>query len=354
MSQIIHRSLLAVQRWQLCLLLCVYALAALLPGPGLRIRDVPAGSVPWFHGGSVRLSLPSMMLAFLLLNAGFGTQVQELKHLATRLRCLGFGLAASVLGPILFAFAVSLLLMFWHDEERQNILVGLALIGTMPIAGSSTAWSQNAGGNLSLSLGLVLVSTLGSPLLTPLGLCLVGYMAQGDYAEHLRELASQGSTAILIVTVVAPSLLGLLLQRVLGSRARLAVLPALKLLNLIDLLLLNYANASSALPQAFGHPDWIFLVITFLSTTSVCVLSFGLGRLVAHWARADSTDELSLMFGLGMSNTGTALVLASAALPEHPDVIVPIVFYTLVQQITAGVVDARRRPLAVGVPSERK
>lgn len=111
MGRIIHRSLQILQRWQLCLLLCVHALAALLPGPGLGIREVSVGSVPWLHGGSVRLSLPSMMLAFLLLNAGFGTPARELRHLATRLRCLGLGLAASVVGPILFVLGVSLLLV---------------------------------------------------------------------------------------------------------------------------------------------------------------------------------------------------------------------------------------------------
>ncbi len=52
----------------------------------------------------------------------------------------------------------------WHNpDEVQNILVGLALVASMPIAGSSTAWSQNADGDMALSLGLVLGSTLLSP-----------------------------------------------------------------------------------------------------------------------------------------------------------------------------------------------
>ena len=45
------------------------------------------------------------------------------------------------------------------------------------------------------------------------------------------------------------------------------------------------------------------------------------------------------MFGLGMNNNGTGLVLASMALTEHPQVMVPIIFYNLVQHVVAGGVD---------------
>jgi bile acid:Na+ symporter, BASS family len=42
------------------------------------------------------------------------------------------------------------------------------------------------------------------------------------------------------------------------------------------------------------------------------------------------------MFGLGMNNNGTGLVLASLALPSYPNVMVPIIFYNLIQHIVAG------------------
>jgi hypothetical protein len=44
------------------------------------------------------------------------------------------------------------------------------------------------------------------------------------------------------------------------------------------------------------------------------------------------------MFGLGMNNNGTGLVLASLALANHPKVMIPIIFYNLVQQVFAGYV----------------
>jgi hypothetical protein len=52
------------------------------------------------------------------------------------------------------------------------------------------------------------------------------------------------------------------------------------------------------------------------------------------------------MFGLGMNNNGTGLVLASMALADHSRVLLLIIFYNLVQHLVAGAVDIflTRRP----------
>ncbi len=48
------------------------------------------------------------------------------------------------------------------------------------------------------------------------------------------------------------------------------------------------------------------------------------------------------MFGLGMNNNGTGMVLASVALADHPLVMLPIIFYNLVQHLIAAIVDYLR------------
>jgi bile acid:Na+ symporter, BASS family len=42
------------------------------------------------------------------------------------------------------------------------------------------------------------------------------------------------------------------------------------------------------------------------------------------------------MYGLGMNNNGTGLVLAALVLTAYPRVMVPIIFYNLVQHLVAG------------------
>lgn len=185
LSHFVHKRFL----W---LMIGSYAVASGFPSVGLWIRDVRVGEIALF-GSKTTISLSMLMLSSLLLNAGLGVKLSQLGEMLRRPRLLGAGLAANLVVPIAFILVVTRAMTGWHNaDEVQNILVGLALVASMPIAGSSTAWAQNADGELALSLGMVLFSTLLSPITTPLALHSVGLMATGDYAEDLHELAGEG------------------------------------------------------------------------------------------------------------------------------------------------------------------
>ena len=322
----------------LWLLLASYVIASFLPGPGLWLRDRSLGRVS-LAGDTMKLSVPALMLAFLLFNAGFGVRLTELKMMLRRPWPLALGLLANVAVPIAFIALMSFIMRSWHNkDEVQNILVGLALVASMPIAGSSTAWSQNSNGNLALSLGMVLFSTVLSPFSTPILLRSVGFMTTGDYSEDLVELASGGTNVFLAVCVIVPSILGIICRLLIGEEKATSLKPWLKLVNILDLLILSYSNAAASLPKAIHHPDGDFLAAILIITSALCVLAFGSGWVISKLLRSSPDERTSLMYGLGMNNNGTGLVLASMALPDHPAVMLPIICYNLVQQIAAGVV----------------
>jgi BASS family bile acid:Na+ symporter len=313
------------------LLLGSYVVAGVFPKVGLRLREVSLGTT----------KLPVLMLGFLLINAGLGVEVSELKQLWKRPGGLALGLIANLVIPIGFIWGVAHTMQFWHNpDEVQNILVGLALVASMPIAGSSTAWSQNASGNLALSLGLVLSSTLLSPLTTPVALHSVGLMTSGDYSEDLHELADSGTGSFLTYAVIVPSLLGIAARMLLGKERTTRIRPYLKLSNAVVLLFLNYSNAAISLPQSVANPDLDFLAVTLAITLGLCVAAFSAGWLIGWRGKFDEAEQISLTFGLGMNNNGTGLVLASMALADHPHVLLPIIFYNLVQHLVAGITNA--------------
>ena len=328
-SHLIHRRFI----W---LLVGSYFLAGVFPASGLAIRSVSVGAI----------SLPMLMLGFLLFNAGMGVELAELKQLRHAPTSLILGLLANLLLPIVYIWGVMHTMRFWHNpDEVQNILVGLALVASMPIAGSSTAWSQNANGNLALSLGLVLGSTFLSPLTTPIALDSVGLMTQGDYSEDLHELATSGTGWFLTVSVILPSLLGILCRRVLGGQRVAAGKPYLRLANSVILLLLNYSNAAVSLPQTFADPDLDFLAVTVSITLLLCIAAFAAGWGISYLRKSSQAEQIALMFGLGMNNNGTGLVLASMTLADHPRVLCPsfsITWYNIWSQAVSTFVMFRR------------
>ena len=336
----------SLHHWLIVWILVAYALAAFLPTAGLQLRNIHLGSLSIF-GETTLVSMPSLMLAALLFNAGLGVQLKRMRGMLQTSRMLLIGLLANLLIPLLFILGMSQTLRLWHNPiEVQSILVGLALIASMPIAGSSTAWSQNANGDLMLSLGLVVTSTMLSPITTPVVLHAVGWVAEGEYATCLHQLAANGTSVFLLLFVMLPSLMGMLTAAIVNEGWLTRIKPSLKRINGVNLLVLCYANAAVALPQTIANPDWDFLGILLLIVVGLCVAGFVAGWWIAHRCRSDAGQRVALMFGLGMNNNGTGLVLATTALAHLPQVMLPVIGYNLVQHLIAGLAE-RLLPKAI-------
>src|SRR5262245_11198144 len=128
-AQYIHGRLL----W---LLVGSYSVAALWPQPGLRLRDATLGTVT-LAGERFRLSPVAILLAFLLFNGGLGIRLDQAKEVVRRPVLLGIGLVANIALPVAVTAALALGLAWWPDtEEYRDLIVGLAVIAAMPIAGS--------------------------------------------------------------------------------------------------------------------------------------------------------------------------------------------------------------------------
>lgn len=337
-------------RHLLPLVVTAYALAAVLPAPGLWVRGCVLASA-----GGATLPLTTAFLAVLLFAASVGASVSDLGGVVRRPLAVFAGLAANLLIPVAFLLVLRFGLQMWHDSrEADSLLLGLAVVAAMPVAGSSAAWSSSAGGNVALSLGLVLGSTLLSPLTTPLVFALTGASA-GGVADP-----GAGASGFLLAVVVVPSVAGLLVRRVIGNEWTARLKPLLKGVTAVVLLVLCYCNAAVALPQVMAHPDWDFLALTTATAAGLCVTAFAAGWGVAWAVRAGEADRRALLFGLGMSNNGTGLALAATALNSLPWAVCAVLTYNLIQHVVAGGVSrlvGRGVPRAIapgGQPDERR
>jgi len=340
----VHKGLIAqlahfLHHYLLWFLLASYAIAAFFPAFGLWMRDVSIWRMNLFQENT-HISVPMLLLAFLLLNAGMGIRIVSFREWVRSSEALLAGVAGNLFIPLLYILFIAAIMQLWHNpEEVQNILVGLALVASMPIAGSSTAWSQNVNGDMTISLGLVLLSTFLSPLTTPAVLHSVALITTGSYSRDLNELAGYGTGAFLMLFVLLPSLVGIGVRALAGEANTGRIKPYQKVVNTLVLLLLSYSNAAVSLPQAVRQPDVDFLLIILVIVSALCAIAFLSGWGIARLLSATQEQEAALMFGLGMNNNGTGLVIASVTLANHPFVMLPIIFYNLVQHLIAGIVD---------------
>jgi BASS family bile acid:Na+ symporter len=337
-SYLLHRHLLK-------LVILSYGLAAAYPALGLWIKDAEIGRMN-MPGGLVSITLPKMLLALLLFNAGIRVRVRRIGDVVRRPVVILAGLATNVAVPFVLLAVLAPVLGTWHNpEEAGVVLLGLALVTSMPIAGSSTGWAHAADGDMALSLGLVVGSTLLSPLTAPASLHALGWLAPGVHGDDLRRLAGSQTGAFLSGWVLLPAALGILARCGLGDDHARSFERLLKSIVPATLLLLCYANASSCLPVALVRPDWDFFAIILVLVVGLCVLTFTAGYVLGRLLGTDRPQRAALLFGLGMNNNGTGLVLASVALGARPMVMLPIIMYNLTQHLVAGCVDAWLRTM---------
>jgi len=338
-----------IQRNLLSVMAAVYVVAGFFPGPGVALKHVSIGRLGLFGERPVELSLTNFLLASMLFTAGLGVSFRDVQRTLAAPRLLAAGVLANALMPVLFLLAISGVAGLWPEtDEAQSMLVGLALIGAMPIAGGASGWTQNADGNVPLTVGLVLGSTVLSPLSIPLALHAASALTSGDYASDLAEIAGDGTITFSLLSVVIPCLAGIALRHALGDARIAGAMPAVKTLNLVVLLTLSYGNASGAMANIVRDPDYDMLALMFLLTSAMCLSSFFAGHRLARALGASTPDVTSMTFGVGMNNSSASSVLAASRLADHPLVLIPILAYGMLQKVLAGTVDAslRKRRLA--------
>lgn len=327
-SGLVHRNLL----W---LLVASYALAAAVPGPGLTIRGLSLS-----RSAGEEVTAPMLLLALLLFCAAAVVRWSQLRALMQRPGILLLGLFAIWLVPSLFVSALGWILpSVFGESVTSGMLVGLALVAAMPVANSSVAWCQNAQGNVALSLGLIVLTIVMSPVAAPQLLNLMGLSLSTSETAQCEQLVTRFSGTFFIVWVILPSLAGMIANWLLGLELIDRLRGLLRMVSAATLLTLNYANASLAMPQAFEEGISKTFILSSLLAVVLSALGILSGWLMSRLLATDRPTATALMFGLSMKHTGLALVLAGQVLHTEPRVILMIVLATLLQHVVAGLAD---------------
>ncbi|KUN76572.1 sodium-dependent transporter [Streptomyces griseoruber] len=318
-----------------------YALALFLPGPGLWLRRPHPVPLPPTH---LTLHTAPLLLSLVLFSAGLQVPVRALGRLVRRPKTLLAGLVLHFAIPLAVLPFVAFLLRRTPDADGgSGLLTAMILVVAMPVAAGATVWTDKGDGDQPTMVGLVLASTLLSPLTTPLLLATLAPLLSGGYAHTLAATGRLAEGGFALTSVVLPCAAGLLGALVLPERPvhrlQLTVTP----LALTGSLLLTYVNASGALGSVLTRPRPLLFAAALAVAALVCLLSFALGRAAARVLRLEAGTASSLTLACGMNNSSASAVLITASLPDKPHLLLPVLAYGLLQKTAASRIVTRLR-----------
>ncbi|WP_086809219.1 sodium-dependent transporter [Streptomyces reticuliscabiei] len=317
-----------------------YLAAVLLPGPGRWLRHTHT-----LAGTGLPLHMAPLLLSLVLFSAGLQVPVRALGQLLRRPRALLAGLILHLAAPLLIIPLVALLLRRSPDADGGSGLVtAMILIVAMPVAAGATVWTGKGHGDQPTMVGLVLASTLVSPLTIPVTVGALAPLLSGGYPDALGPVRDTMNSGFAFTQVVLPCAAGLMCRLVLPARLLEGAVRWTVPVALAGSVVLTYMNASGALGAFLAHPRPLLLIAAPVVAAVVCALSFAVGRLAARVLRLDAPAASSLTLACGMNNSSASAVLITTTLPDKPHLLLPVLAYGLLQKTAANRVVRMTRP----------
>ncbi|MFC0843593.1 bile acid:sodium symporter family protein [Streptomyces noboritoensis] len=324
-----------------------YLAAATLPAPGLWLRH--AHTVPLGAHLRVGLNITQLLLAAVLFTAGLRTCPHALTRLLGRPRVLLAGLALHLTAPLLIVPVIALTLRCSPDSDGgSGMIAAMILTVSMPVAAGATVWTGGGRGDEPAMLGLVLASTVLSPLTLPATIDSLTPLLNTDYAQSLEAAARGTGSGFALTGVLLPCAAGIGCRLLLPERAKPTGLNLAALTAVLASLLLTYVNAAGAIGQFLTHPRPLLLLAAAGTATAACALSFAWGRWSAHLLRLAAPARTSVTLACGMSNSSAGAVLITTTMPDRPQVLLPVLAFSLMQKLAANQLTRPRPAAATG------
>nr|WP_263323334.1 bile acid:sodium symporter family protein [Neobacillus sp. Marseille-Q6967] len=234
--------------------------------------------------------------------------------------------------PILVAMCLLHILMpLWawsvgHFAFPNDALTvtGIVLGMAIPTGVTSFIWVAIYKGNIPMTLSLILIDTILSPLIVPYSLSLfVGERVEMDYLSIMTGLVGM---------IVLPSMAGLFLNQWTKGTVKKTLSPKLAPFSKICLglvVMLNGAVVAPYLRDINLKLIGIIFVVFFIALTGY-IFSFLIGKLI----KSDRDTVVSITFTGGMRNISAGAVIAVTYFSAP--VAVPVVVGMLFQQVLAS------------------
>lgn len=249
----------------------------------------------FFDPVSNKFTCQSIIIGIIMFSMGLTLTTDDFKILAQRPLDICIGVAAQYLIMPFLAFTVSKVL-----QLPDGIALGLILVGCCPGGVSSNIMSYLCGGDVAFSVGMTTVSTILSPVMTPL---MVSFLASGT------KISIQGFPMLvsIIETVIVPVAIGFFINYLYGKKQWFQeiqkVMPGVAVIGLACVV----GGVISSQGSNFFQSGVVVFIAVLLHNSLGYLLGYTAGKLTGM----NTAKKRTISIEVGMQNAGLATNLAT-------------------------------------------
>lgn len=269
--------------------------------------------------GGYLLFLVPWLFAFMTFSSSLSMKLNDIKVFTKYHKTILISIAfLHILMPV-WAYTLSTIIF-----DDHLLTIGYVLSVAVPTGVTSVIWVNICKGHIPLSLSIVLIDTLLSPIIMPYLLhIIVGESIAIDTASIIIDL---------LWMIVLPSIAGIALNELSKGSIQNTIgkyLGPLSKLSLFGVIMIN----SSAIAPYLKDINWELIGVIFL----VLILSISgyiFAMLLGRFIWKDTSILTTFVFIGGMRNIAVGVIVATTYFPAK--VAMPVVFGMLFQQVLAS------------------
>lgn len=211
----------------------------------------------------------------------------------------------------------------------QDLAIGVILVGCCPGGTASNMITYIAGGDVALSVGMTIVSTLAAPLMTPL----LVYGLAGAWVE----VSFWAMVLSVVKVILIPVLLGILLRSLFGKQIQKIsdILPLISVVSIVMIISGIVANNAEKIVSC----GVLVLGVVMLHN----LFGMGIGLLAAKLLKVEYSRTTAIAIEVGMQNSGLAVSLATANFAANPLATLPGAIFNVWHNISGSIFAGIRR-----------
>lgn len=284
----------------------------------------------WRDGFAWMTNYTSIFLGVAMFGMGLTIKMSDFKVVFSRPKEVILGCIAQYTVMPLLAWLLATLLNLPAD-----LAIGVILVGCCPGGTASNVITYIAGGDVPLSVGMTIVSTLIAPLMTPL----LVYVTAGAWVE-----VSFWSMVLSVVKVILiPVLLGIFLRSLFGRQIQ-KISEALPLISVASIVLIISGIVANNAEKLLSCGAIVLAVVILHNFFGML-----LGLLLAKLAKVDYSKETAIAIEVGMQNSGLAVSLAAANFAANPLATIPGAIFSVWHNIAGSIFASIRRRKAKNI-----